>query len=78
MKTLLSHLWVCMAAQTNWSRIKKGTYLWVLVVLNFLKFYVLYAFFQLLGLLCVVSSLDVFIGHMEFLKAGIVVLLIRC
>jgi len=50
-------------------------YVRVLAVLNFLKFYVLYAFFQLFGLLCVVSSLDVFIGDLKLLKAGIVVLL---
>jgi hypothetical protein len=50
-------------------------YVRVLAVLNCLKFYVLYAFFQLFGLLCVVSSLDVFIGDLKLLKAGIVVLL---
>ena len=50
-------------------------YVRVLAVLNFLKFYVLYALFQLFGLLCVVSSLDVFIGDLKWLKAGIVVLL---
>jgi hypothetical protein len=50
-------------------------YVRVLAVLNFLKFYVLYALFELFGLLCVVSSLDVFIGDLKWLKAGIVVLL---
>ena len=38
--------------------------------------YVLYAFFQFFGLLCVVSSLDVCVGDMKLLLAGIVVLLI--
>ena len=38
--------------------------------------YVLYAFFQFFGRLCVVSSLDVCVGDMKLLLAGIVVLLI--
>ena len=41
-----------------------------------MQLYVLYAFFQFFGLLCVVSSLDVCVGDMKLLLAGIVVLLI--
>ena len=43
--------------------------------MKFLKFYVLYEFFQFFGLLCVVSSLDVNIGDTKLLQAGVVVLL---
>ena len=41
-----------------------------------MQLHVLYAFFQFFGLLCVVSSLDVCVGDMKLLLAGIVVLLI--
>ena len=41
-----------------------------------MQLYVLYAFFQFFGRLCVVSSLDVCVGDMKLLLAGIVVLLI--
>ena len=47
-------------------------------LLKFLKFYVLYEFFQFFGLLCVVASLDVSIGDMKLLQAGVVVLLVFC
>ena len=54
------------------------SYVRAFALLNFLEFDVLNEVCQFFGLLCVVYSLDVSIGDMKLLQAGVVVLLVFC